>query len=113
MLYTFDMNKKPSDLMKDEVVNKFYKSKSLKVYKRWHKTTLEGKPIQCIIFIDAVFAKENKIRGLKNESLEVDDIVYYNNDLYVVSSICEDLCTIINESKEIKDVSIKECEIFE
>ena len=113
MLYTYDMDKKVSDLMKDEVVSKFYKSKSLKVYKRWHKTALDGKPIQCIIFIDAVFAKENKIRGLKNESLEVDDIVYYDNDLYVVSSICEDLCTIINESKEIKDVSIKECEIFE
>ena len=107
------MSKSSSELMKDEVVSKFYKSKSLKVYKRWHKTTLEGKPIQAIIFIDAVFAKENKIRGLKNESLEVDDIVYYNNDLYVVSSVNKDKCTLVNESEEIKDVSIKECEIFE
>ena len=113
MLYTYDMNKKASELMKDEVVSKFYKSKSLKVYKRWHKTTLEGKPIQGIIFIDAVFAKENKIRGLKNESLEIDDIVYYKNDLYVVSSVNKDKCTLVNESKEIKNVPMHKCLFFD
>ena len=59
------------------------------------------------------YARENKIRGLLKESLEVDDVVYYNNDLYVVSSICEDLCTIINESKEIKNVPMNKCLFFD
>ena len=113
MLYTYDMSKSSSELMKDPVVDKFNKSKSLKKYKLWHKTTLDGKPIQGVIFIDAVFARENKIRGLLKESLEVDDVVYYNNDLYVVSSICEDLCTIINESKEIKNVPMNKCLFFD
>ena len=113
MLYTYDMDKKSSDLMKDSVVKKFNNSKTLKKYKLWHKTTLKGKSIQAIIFIDAIFARENNIRGLLKESLEVDSIVFYKDDFYIVSEVNEGLCSLVNESKELKDISIDDCLLYE
>lgn len=71
MLYTYDMSKSVSDLNKDEVYKKFNMSRSLKKYKLWHKTKLKGKPIRATIFIDAVYARDNNIRGLLKEGLFV------------------------------------------
>lgn len=105
MLYTINNTLDKGTLNSVPAVVKFNKSKTLKRYRDWFSTTVDGQTVKAIIYIDAQASRSRGIKGLKEfMDLNLADIklgtkVLMYEDIYSITESSGNLIKLSNANE--------------